>query len=298
MGAGFKKYLTMICLGGALVATPALAASHHGERQMGQEPNITRPGPSKGWGSYRAPQQTQQAPQQTQQVPQQTQRAPQFQAQQVQNNNNRRDARRGNNRGNYSNRGNTNRAYSGNTGRTYRGDANRTYRGNFNRGNLGNSSQWRSRGNFQNRTAHRGNRHYRFSQRNYSRFNTHERSLWRSGRWNHGRHHGRTGWWWLTGGAWYFYPQPIYPYPGYVSSYYYSDPYYSDPYYSDPYYGSYLPYAGDVPSANADSVGGPPPDDDQYWYYCRDPEGYYPYVRECRGRWEPVEPTPYGDDDE
>lgn len=29
-----------------------------------------------------------------------------------------------------------------------------------------------------------------------------------------------------------------------------------------------------------------------YWYYCRDPAGYYPYVRECPGGWEPVAPQP------
>jgi hypothetical protein len=29
-----------------------------------------------------------------------------------------------------------------------------------------------------------------------------------------------------------------------------------------------------------------------YWYYCRGPEGYYPYVRECPGGWERVATTP------
>jgi hypothetical protein len=26
----------------------------------------------------------------------------------------------------------------------------------------------------------------------------------------------------------------------------------------------------------------------QYWYYCRDPEGYYPHVAQCPRGWEPV----------
>jgi hypothetical protein len=29
-----------------------------------------------------------------------------------------------------------------------------------------------------------------------------------------------------------------------------------------------------------------------YWYYCRNPGGYYPYVRECPAGWQPVAPLP------
>jgi hypothetical protein len=29
-----------------------------------------------------------------------------------------------------------------------------------------------------------------------------------------------------------------------------------------------------------------------YWYHCEDPEGYYPYVKECPGGWQRVVPTP------
>ncbi len=28
----------------------------------------------------------------------------------------------------------------------------------------------------------------------------------------------------------------------------------------------------------------------QYWYYCRDSQGYYPYVKECPGGWMQVAP--------
>ncbi len=28
------------------------------------------------------------------------------------------------------------------------------------------------------------------------------------------------------------------------------------------------------------------------WYYCNNPPGYYPYVRECPGGWQPVAPMP------
>jgi hypothetical protein len=30
----------------------------------------------------------------------------------------------------------------------------------------------------------------------------------------------------------------------------------------------------------------------QYWYYCQNPQGYYPYVSECPGGWQPVSPQP------
>lgn len=29
------------------------------------------------------------------------------------------------------------------------------------------------------------------------------------------------------------------------------------------------------------------------WYYCQRPQGYYPYVRECRTGWIAVQPTSY-----
>ncbi len=29
-----------------------------------------------------------------------------------------------------------------------------------------------------------------------------------------------------------------------------------------------------------------------YWYYCQNPKGYYPYVRECPNGWQQVDPTP------
>ncbi|PWC34992.1 hypothetical protein TSO221_30725 [Azospirillum sp. TSO22-1] len=81
------------------------------------------------------------------------------------------------------------------------------------------------------------------------RFREHDFDRWRDGRWYHGPHDGRRGWWWIVGGVWYYYPQPVYPYP-------------------DPY----LP-----PMA-------PPPPGPSY-YYCPNPPGYYPYVPECPAGW-------------
>lgn len=79
---------------------------------------------------------------------------------------------------------------------------------------------------------------------------------WHGGAWHHGWHNGRFGWWWVVPGwaDWYYYNTPIYPGP-------------------DPY----LP-----PGVGA----GPTP----YWYYCQNPPGYYPYVPQCYGPWQPVLP--------
>jgi len=30
----------------------------------------------------------------------------------------------------------------------------------------------------------------------------------------------------------------------------------------------------------------------QYWYYCQDPQGYYPYVQQCPRGWQLVSPSP------
>jgi hypothetical protein len=29
-----------------------------------------------------------------------------------------------------------------------------------------------------------------------------------------------------------------------------------------------------------------------YWYYCRNPQGYYPYVKDCSTGWQKVAPQP------
>jgi len=90
------------------------------------------------------------------------------------------------------------------------------------------------------------------------RFHEHDYDHWREGRWYHGHHEGRNGWWWILGGAWYFYPAPVYPYP--------------DPY-TPPVVNEYVPV---VPQNTAPS----------YVYYCTNPRGYYPYVTRCYGSWQ------------
>lgn len=93
------------------------------------------------------------------------------------------------------------------------------------------------------------------------RFHEHDWDRWRGGRWYHGRHDGRLGWWWIVAGVWYFYPAPVYPYP-------------------DPY----QPPVVVVPPP-------PAPQPAQYWYYCPNPPGYYPYVPQCPGGWQRVPAT-------
>lgn len=97
-------------------------------------------------------------------------------------------------------------------------------------------------------------------------FRDRDMDRWRGGYWVHGDHDGRLGWWWLVGGLWYFYPQPIYPYP-------------------DPYTPPYVPVQPAAPMPNA-----PPPP--QYWYYCNSAKAYYPYVQSCPGGWKAVPATP------
>ncbi len=88
-------------------------------------------------------------------------------------------------------------------------------------------------------------------------FHEYDMGRWHGGYWNHGFHGGRDGWWWVVGGEWYFYPQPVYPYP-------------------DPY----MPPAVVMPQP-----GG------QYYWYCQNPAGYYPYVPACYTQWQPMPAT-------
>lgn len=104
-----------------------------------------------------------------------------------------------------------------------------------------------------------------FHGRDFHHFNDHDRAIWRGGRWVHDWHDGRYGWWWLVGGFWYFYPEPIYPYP------------------------TYVPPAVVVQQPPPMPSGLPPT---QSWYYCDNPQGYYPYVASCNGPWREVPATP------
>jgi hypothetical protein len=99
------------------------------------------------------------------------------------------------------------------------------------------------------------------------------------GRWEHGWHGGRMGWWWVDAGLWSWYASPwgypYYAYPGYP---------YAAPYYAPP----------------AAAAPGNLPPQAPTWYYCDAARGYYPYVSSCPGPWravpagpaEPLAPAP------
>jgi hypothetical protein len=85
----------------------------------------------------------------------------------------------------------------------------------------------------------------------------------------------------------YAYPYGYYPFSYYPHSYPYSYPYaypaypYAYPDYSNTY---------DQPTVYSES------EQSYSWYYCRDPEGYYPYVTSCPSGWTKVVPTPQGEE--
>jgi hypothetical protein len=70
-------------------------------------------------------------------------------------------------------------------------------------------------------------------------------------------------------------PLGPYPYPYYYPRYYYPAPVVVAPA-SPPVY---IEQGEAAPSSNS-------------WYYCQNPQGYYPYVKECPGGWQQVSPQP------
>lgn len=79
--------------------------------------------------------------------------------------------------------------------------------------------------------------------------------------------------------------------------FYFGAPLYPYPYYRDPfYYPYYPPTVITVPVTPPVYIQQSPPAAQHYpsgyWYYCRNPEGYYPYIQECPRGWQQVEPIP------
>jgi hypothetical protein len=70
--------------------------------------------------------------------------------------------------------------------------------------------------------------------------------------------------------------------------------YYGGSYYS-PYY-AYPPAVVTVPVAPPVYIQQAPQVIQQnpsgFWYYCDNPQGYYPYIKQCPSGWQQVEPTP------
>jgi hypothetical protein len=115
---------------------------------------------------------------------------------------------------------------------------------------------------------------------------------------------------WARGGGWYgggYYGRGHYGGWGYGHrgnyghssfGFYFGAPFYSYPYYSYPYqYPFYFPPAVvTVPATPPVYIQQSPPAAQQYpsgyWYYCNNPEGYYPYIKECPNGWQQVDPIP------
>lgn len=63
------------------------------------------------------------------------------------------------------------------------------------------------------------------------------------------------------------------------------------PYYSYPYYAA-PPVVVQQPAPEIYVQPAPQTEEPSYWYYCQDPKGYYPYVRQCPNGWMKVVPSP------
>ena len=67
---------------------------------------------------------------------------------------------------------------------------------------------------------------------------------------------------------------------------------YGPGWYGDPWYGYPYPYGRTLivqpPPVYVEQGGVPTA---QMWYYCRNPQGYYPYVKNCSTAWRAVLPT-------
>jgi hypothetical protein len=81
--------------------------------------------------------------------------------------------------------------------------------------------------------------------------------------------------------------------------FYVGSPFFFDPFYSWRFgypYPYYPPTIITVPSQPPVYIEQTPAPTRQYpagyWYYCDNPQGYYPYVKHCPSGWQPVEPTP------
>jgi hypothetical protein len=102
-------------------------------------------------------------------------------------------------------------------------------------------------------------------------------SAWAGG----GHHHNRTSVGIMIG-----------PYWG--PSYYSPFPYYYPPYYPPVVIERQAPQVyieqQQAPAPPAPTAAAPI----NYWYYCAATNGYYPYVKECRGGWQKVLPQPPG----
>jgi len=89
-----------------------------------------------------------------------------------------------------------------------------------------------------------------------------------------------------------YFGYPWFPYYAYPFGYYPHAYPYGYPYAYPAYPYTYPDYSNtyDQPTVYSE------PEQPYSWYYCREPEGYYPYVTSCPGGWTKVVPTPPGEE--
>ncbi len=84
--------------------------------------------------------------------------------------------------------------------------------------------------------------------------------------------------------------------PGYYGGYGYRDPFFYPPHYAFPPAYAYPPLVVTPATPpiyiEQENVAPTPPPQTNYWYYCNNPDGYYPYVKQCPGGWQQVAPQP------
>lgn len=76
---------------------------------------------------------------------------------------------------------------------------------------------------------------------------------------------------------------------------YFGGPIFWPGYYPAPYYGPYYNSTTVIaqPPVYIEQAPGPAPtSSSNSWYYCNNPDGYYPYVKECPSGWQRVAPHP------
>lgn len=76
---------------------------------------------------------------------------------------------------------------------------------------------------------------------------------------------------------------------GYPYGFGFSQPIYPRGYYATPYA---VPQARTVYVQRESSAAPAQQTQNNYWYYCRNPEGYYPYIKQCPEGWLQVAPQP------
>ncbi len=94
-----------------------------------------------------------------------------------------------------------------------------------------------------------------------------------------GHHHHHHGHRWHGSYGFYMDLTPAFWYPWYYHPY---------PYYGGYYGGSTVIVQQPVQYVSREDSG----NGGNYWYYCHNPQGYYPYISQCNARWVKVRPFP------